>query len=364
MPRGANPYQELLYEPLRRAGVAVGYGATLTPSHTLNLLALPLELAVARLRGHRILHLHWVFGFSFPGSGRSEALRRLSRWWFVLILGFARLVGLRVVWTAHNVLPHERVFDDDVRARQSLVKRCDLVIAHTAYAIAGLTEIGARPSRDCVMPLGPMVSDDRFGDLPAPGSHPVRTVLFFGQVAPYKGVQELLMAIRDCAPDLDLIVAGACRSPEYARTLRRLAVQVGPRARLHLERVPEAGLGGLFAQADALVFPFRAITTSSSVLLGLASGRPVVIPDLPALAELPDDAVIRYRPGLAGLTAALEQIALVPAQTLIAKGASARAAALAPSWEELAARTAACFDRVLRHAGSPEAGAVDETKRP
>jgi len=308
---------------------------------------MPAQLAIARAVGYRVFHLHWVFGFTFPGSGRSVAIRRLSRLWFVVILASARMVGLRVVWTAHNVLPHDPVFDDDVRARTALVERCDLVIAHTTYALDGLTALGAPPSHGCVIPLGPMVSEDEFRDLPMPGSHSVRTALFFGRVAPYKGLEELLIAIRDLGPKLELIVAGECQSPGYRRRLEALAGQAGQRVRLCLERVPEDALRAVFARADAVVFPFRSVTTSSSVLLGMASGRPVVIPDLPAFAELPDDAVIRYPPGLTGLRTALERVACLPAETLLVSGATARRSAFTPSWEEVAAWTAACLKRTV-----------------
>ena len=39
----ATPYQSLLYAEMCRRGVRISYLATRTPSHTLNLLLLPLE---------------------------------------------------------------------------------------------------------------------------------------------------------------------------------------------------------------------------------------------------------------------------------------------------------------------------------
>ena len=32
------------------------------------------------------------------------------------------MLGMHLVWTAHNVLPHEQVFADDVSARRALVR--------------------------------------------------------------------------------------------------------------------------------------------------------------------------------------------------------------------------------------------------
>src|SRR3954452_17492458 len=100
LPRDDNPYQELLYGELRRRGVRVRYVGRLTPSHTLNLLLLLFELAGCRMAGARLVHLHWVFAFTLPFG------RRVTQQWFGLLLRVIGLLGLRLVWTAHNVLPH------------------------------------------------------------------------------------------------------------------------------------------------------------------------------------------------------------------------------------------------------------------
>ena len=81
LPRDPNPYQEGLYAAMRAQGAQIRYAATARRSHTVNLVCLPLELALA-LRGFQILHVHWTFGFSLPFSDRFPILRRGGRWWF------------------------------------------------------------------------------------------------------------------------------------------------------------------------------------------------------------------------------------------------------------------------------------------
>ena len=115
-----------------------------------------------------------------------------------------------------------------------------------------------------------------------------------------------------------------------------------------LEHVPDARLKELFGAADAVVFPFRRVTTSSSVVLAMATGRTAVIPSLPAFDELPEAGVLRYDGSPAGLRAALVSVAGMPAETLRAMGAAARSFALSLSWDEIADRTAACYREALR----------------
>ncbi len=355
IPRDPTPYQELLYGPLRRRGARVRYGGLLTPSQTLNVLLLPLELAWLRIRNYRVLHLHWVFGFRLSAIGGSRLAARVSRLWFDAVLRMAGRLGFRIVWTAHNVLPHAQVFDDDAAARRTVVKACSLVIAHSSQTLAELAAIGAAAPVSIVIPHGPIpveaVSSRSWARRPEK-----RTVLLFGRIERYKGVEDLLLACDALEHPLRLVIAGRCRDRDLRHELLLTASAVDAEVDLSLAHVPDEGVAELIAAADALVFPFRRVTTSGSVMLGLAAGRPLVVPALDAFAELPDECVIRYTPGVAGLRQALEQVATMPAEMLARKGdAAAGLARTAPSWDEIADRTARALAQILaaHERGSP-----------
>jgi glycosyltransferase involved in cell wall biosynthesis len=338
-----NPYQELLYSEMRRRGAGVTYLSALTPSHTLNLLLLPLETAARRLGGARVVHLHWVYAFGLPGSGRSALVRRAAEAWFALWLRVVRLLGLRLVWTAHNVLPLTPVFADDRRARRRLVAACDLVIAHSKATLDELAGLGLVPRRSVVIPHGPFTAVATGpARTPGDGDGP-RQLLFLGKIRPYKGVQTLLEAFAGLPPELDarLTVAGECGDPELAAELTRLGARSPGRVTLRLEWVSDADAARLLDQADAVVLPYRNITTSGSGLLALGHGRPLVIPDLPGLAELPDGATLRYDGTRAGLSGALSHIVGADSSVLVKMSAAANTYSTAISWTEIAGQTLA-----------------------
>jgi glycosyltransferase involved in cell wall biosynthesis len=345
-----NPYQRLLYGEMGRLGARVTYLGRLTPSHTLNLLLLPAELAARRAAGARVVHLHWVFGFSPPGSSRWPLLRRLAQLWFVLWLRTIRLLGMRLVWTAHNVLPHGPVFADDVSARRSLVRASDLVFVHSSAVLAELAALGTAVRRSVVIPHGPFGPAAAGVSLRVPGhGDQVRQLLFFGKVAEYKGVEDLLAALARMPADLParLTIAGQCDDPALSTRLRSLARAVGGRVFLRLEHVPEDEVTGLLAASDVVVLPFRRITTSGSAMLALAHGRPLVVPDLAVLADLPPAAVIRYDGSVPSLTVALAEAARAGRAELAAMSAAATAYASGTSWPEISARTLAEISALL-----------------
>ncbi len=345
-----NPYQRLLYGEMERLGTRVSYLGRLTPSRTLNLLLLPAEVAARRAAGARLVHLHWVFGFGLPGAERFPPARRLAQAWFTLWLRITRLIGVHLVWTAHNVLPHAPVFADDAAARRALVQACDLVLAHSESALAGLAALGAAPRTSAVIPHGPLALVPPAASLRAPGSGSgPRRIVFFGKVLGYKGVEDLLAAFAAVPADAaaNLVVAGQCEDPALASRLRARALAGGQRVALRLERIAEQDVAPLLTSADVVVLPYRAVTTSGSAMLALAYGRPLILPELDAFAHLPREAIVSYDGTRQALTSALTWVAHAEDATLAAMAAAARAYAGALSWTDIATRTRSEMDSAL-----------------
>ena len=356
LPRDPNPYQGLLYGALGRLGVRVCYLGELTRSHTVNLLLLPAQLAWHRMAGARVVHLHWVAAtFTLPGARRFPVLRRLGQAWFLIWLRACRALGLRLVWTAHNVLPHEQVFADDIAARRALARASDLVLAHSAATLAALAALGAAPRRSAVIPHGPLPVASPAAELRRPGSAGgPRRFLFFGRVQGYKGVTDLLAAFAalPAGTPAELTVAGPCPDRQLQARLQALAHGAGHQVTLHLDRVPDSAVTGLLAAADVVVLPFRRVTTSGSAILALCHGRPLIVPDLPGLAGLPGQALLRYDGSIPGLTGALARLALAEPRTLATMSAAALSYAAGLSWPDIAQRT---LDEITAVLGPPRA---------
>lgn len=192
------------------------------------------------------------------------------------IRGRARTVAL-----CHNVLPHERKPYDGPLMR-ALLRRVDAVLTHSEQQAELARGLTGRPVRVAALP--PHLPSRHAGR--SAGVH--RRLLFFGIVRPYKGLDLLLRAL---PAGVSLTVAG-----EFWGGLeetRALIDELGIADRVDLRPgyVAATEVPKLFAEADALVLPYRSATASQNVWLGHEHGVPVIATRVGALADHVTDGV-------------------------------------------------------------------------
>jgi glycosyltransferase involved in cell wall biosynthesis len=118
-----------------------------------------------------------------------------------------------------------------------------------------------------------------------------KTLLFFGRITPYKGLEYLIAASRQILvehKDYRVIIAGkpeACE--EYWNTLQGELRQLVKQGRVLLEPdfIPEDEVEIYFKAADALVLPYREIYQSGVLFLAYSFGLPVLAADVGSLKE-------------------------------------------------------------------------------
>ncbi len=340
-----NPYQRLLDENLRALGVHVGRFRQTVGSIFVGLL---------RTRPH-ILHLHWLHAFH-------ETPRKKHSW---LRLGFSlsavtllRLLGCRIVWTAHNLGHHEAT-------NQAIDRFCTRWIARRAHAIivhgeSARERLAARFALHkgghlAVIPHGHYIgcypnelsrsaARERLS-LPEDGL----VFLFFGQIRPYKGVLELVRAFRRLGrADLFLLVAGKPLTGESEEVIRE-AVSGEPNIRFTPGYVPDEAIQLYMNASDAVVLPYRDNLTSGAALLAMSFGRACLAPRVGHFAELLDEkGAFLYDPD--GPDALLECMRTVAARRdeLAEMGTHNLQLAEAYDWSRIAEKTLAVYTRARR----------------
>jgi beta-1,4-mannosyltransferase len=341
-PIGRNPYQALLYRHLAEEGTLVEG---------------PPRLSLGWLRRNRgrvaALHFHWPEGYYRHERG-GRTLRVALSWLRLVLFGIrlaaARVLGYRVVWTVHQVYPHEtRSRRLDRRAARLLARVSDFLIAHDSGTAAALVrELGAPDDKIHVIPHGSYIGVYPKGR----GREDVRAelgigsdafvLLSFGQIRRYK---DLMLLVESFArADLDrgvLLIAGLPLDQSEAHRLTTTTAGSG-RVVTVLEYLPDERVAELFDASDVAVISRGDGGTSGALILALSMAVPVIAAALPAYEELTGNgrAGWHFRPGdVDSLCAALRAAASDPDERATkARAALERASAL--SWAEAAARTA------------------------
>ena len=124
--RADNPYQKLLVDELAVQGAAVEFPKGYRRG-------LPIFRAAMDSRNKPdILHLHWLTPYSKWSNAVSAFLYRIK---MILDLWLTRLYGLRLVWTIHNLSPHETKWPRlDAWLRRRVLTISDRVIVHSHNA--------------------------------------------------------------------------------------------------------------------------------------------------------------------------------------------------------------------------------------
>jgi glycosyltransferase involved in cell wall biosynthesis len=176
------------------------------------------------------------------------------------------------VFTAHDVVPRR------TRARAvwpGLLRWFGRVVVHSEGAVQQLAELDVEATR---IPH-PVFEAKR--ELPPPVG---KTLLFFGLIRDYKGLDVLVRALPD-VPDAQLVVAGD--PVDSIEPVLALAQELGVDDRIdwRLGYVPDAEVPELLEQAAVIVLPYLQHDSSGVLATAIGYGRPVVATDVGSLGE-------------------------------------------------------------------------------
>ncbi len=242
------------------------------------------------IRGHveemrpDIVHLQWV-------DNPIHACR-FVRW--------AQRRGIQVVYTPHNILPHERRWLL-MPAYRMLYRAMDRVVARDVHLAWALEELLDTPrERVAHLPGSPnfLAMQTREGEVASPLPRlpgEAQRLLFFGHGSPRKGLERLLrvIAAEDWPKTTHLLIAGenvmqgiAAKSLARARAAMRISL---------LDRyVPPDEVAVLFRDADLLLMPYTRQCKSPLLDLAAALHLPVLRSDRVQGAD--------FREGVHGVT--------------------------------------------------------------
>lgn len=218
-----------------------------------------------------------------------------------LLTGFYKLIGKKIVFTAHNVNAGKRDSNDSWLNRLSLriqYRLLDHIFVHSNSMQAELiSEFGVSREKVSVIPFGinntvPNTALSRAAAKQQLGiDRNDKTLLFFGNIAPYKGLEYLVAAfgkLLESDRAYRLLVVGAPKGSEsYWLGIRDIILKSGAADRILqvIEYVPDEATELYFKAADLLVLPYTHVFQSGVLFLGYSFGVPAVAADVGPLRE-------------------------------------------------------------------------------
>jgi glycosyltransferase involved in cell wall biosynthesis len=301
--------------------------------------ALPSAAAAALATGAPAVHLqHELFLYGGPAAVPG------------VVPALAALRGKRAVVTMHHVVD-PRAVDAEftathrVRAPAPLARAGVAAVQRTIAALAG-TVVVHEPSFAAVVKGAEVVPHgielpERIDGASARAALGVDedrlSVLCFGFLAPYKGLEAALGAARLAGDGVELVIAGGehprLAGDGYACSLREAAP---PNTRF-TGFVPDEDVARWFAAADVALLPYpQPFASSGPLALALAHGTPVLLSEqLARTVDAPDVLAVPTDP--AAIAGRLELLALDPGEhERLRAGASILAAGR--TWPEVARR--------------------------
>jgi len=249
---------------------------------------------LANVRRGDVLHIHWPSFLYFDQQSHRRTWVGLLR--FVLLVRSLILRGARLVWTAHNLYPHDvgRASLAHRIARRFMAHYSECIFVHGPTAGAILArEFGIPQAKLRIIKHGHWIGYHQHTLSAVEARRHLDIDLerfvyaFVGACRPYKNLALLIETFAKLDDNSVLVIAGHFQSSTYRAHIEALLQRLpADRWRFRPELIPDDEIQRYVLAGNVLVIPYTEILTSGSAMLGMSFGRPVIAPNAGGLRDM------------------------------------------------------------------------------
>jgi len=301
--------------------------------------------------GRGTVHLHWYEGFTLGRNWTGG----LVAWLFLPLLWLAGRRG-RLIWTVHNLVPHEGygLFLGPGFVRLLARASTRLLVHFEAHREEVERRLGVPGKVFVTPPAGygrlhgsPVERGEARARAGYPADDDLMLFVQFGPLRRYRQPATTIHAFRDAAPsDARLLVAGACFDAHLMEEMHAAAAG-DPRITIRTDRLSDPELLAALCAADWAILPYVAIYYPGAVSVAVAYGCPLIAPDLPGVRALAaGHPAILYPPGVPTRPALADAVRAASERAASERAAyrrPLRARPPQPTWREQARDTIAHY---------------------
>jgi glycosyltransferase involved in cell wall biosynthesis len=218
-----------------------------------------------------------------------------------LVMLYYRMLGKKITLTVHNVNAGKRDLNDSFLNRLSLriqYNLCHHIFVHTEGMKSELvSDFAVTADKVSIIPFGINNTVPKT-DLTSGEAKRMlgiadcdKTLLFFGNIAPYKGLEYLVSAFTELLNkdrSYRLIIVGRPKGSEgYWKQIQQGIARSGIGGRIiqRIEYIPDEETELYFKAADVLILPYAHVFQSGVLFLGYNFGLPAIAADVGTLKE-------------------------------------------------------------------------------
>ncbi len=237
-----------------------------------------------------ILHYHWV---EFQ-----DVRSLLGMPYKLLCISLYRLFGGRIVWTVHNLKPHDQKYLTLHKFIHRWIGRISsLVHVHSKHQVSQVCDyyqlskekITVFPHPKFPAQIKPQQEAvDKIHEIYFAGQQSIKGPIFlmFGGISEYKGIEKVVDLLAHQKHDFTLILAGYMKKGQ--EDLHKFIIQHSvedERVKYIPKFIPEEHYPFLLSAADICVFNYNEILNSGGIQMALSYQRKVIAPKKPGLLD-------------------------------------------------------------------------------
>ncbi len=285
----SNPYQYLFYKTLENYGFVICRSCVINDRW--------LQENQSKIN---ILHYHWPEPIWRTGNSLFGRLRLLIGFYRYLTL--AKKFKIKIWWTLHNIEPHEAASIYDRFGYYLLAKFSDVIICHSKYA-ANLFKNKFKISDKIVVMYHGLYENvyprprSRAQILSKFNLNPSIPVLgCLGLIRYYKGFDIAAEALKYLDEEVQLIIAGEVHQSYNIIDLERIINSLSCKVILIKRFLSDQEFSDIMSTCDAILLPYRKITTSGLLLAAWTFKKPTIVTDHPFFREMANDSpeIVEY----------------------------------------------------------------------
>lgn len=346
--RNENSYQTNLSYSLSECGANIYFSDAGTGGGLFALLK-----SVKRYWKIDILHIHWTHPFVTENSKIVSIIKSAS---FACELILLKLLGVKIVWTVHNITGHDSKFKFlESSFNRFLAKISNRLIVHCPSSkkeiekLYGDVPVVVIPHGNYIGQYKNIITSSQAREKLDISEEDI-IFLYFGQIRSYKGIPELIYTFKKlrCQRSKMLIVGkpvddkivgdilDSCNGDDSVKTI--------------LKFIPDDDIQIYMNAADVVILPYKNILTSGTVILSMSFGKTIIAPKIRCIADTLDDKgsfLYSVTEDNFGLFDAMKHALREDRETLISMGKYNLELAKQFGWREVGKRTYDTYQELL-----------------